>query len=178
MPAGLKGPGYGCIGYDRLYEIPLPFGVSTSGPRGGHLAVDTAARRAGADDQRPDHRRRRYLVKADRPAHGRPVRARYRREPHVQRGVAYVVVPDRGDEAVRDDAGRSWLYTTPTAARAGGPFQLASIDFVSPSIGWSEVLFNSCGELPRETESGSCENEVGLAATSSAGRTRRIVSSA
>jgi hypothetical protein len=77
-----------------------------------------------------------------------------------------------------DDAGHSWSYITPTAAWAGGPFQLASVDFVSPSLGWSEVLFNSCGGLPRETEPGSCENEVGLAATSTAGRAWRIVSSA
>jgi photosystem II stability/assembly factor-like uncharacterized protein len=77
-----------------------------------------------------------------------------------------------------DDAGRSWSYTTPTAAWSAGPFQLAFIDFVSPSTGWSEVLFNSCGGLPRQTEPGSCENKVGLAATTTAGRTWRLVSSA
>ena len=72
--------------------------------------------------------------------------------------------------------GRSWSSSTPGASWSAGPFQLASVDFVTPSVGWAEVLFNSCGGLPRQTVVGSCPDKVGLAATTTSGSTWRLIS--
>ena len=77
---------------------------------------------------------------------------------------------------VTRNAGQLWASSIPKAAWSHGPFQLDAIDFVNATTGWADLIYNSCGGLPRSSPRPACPNEIALASTSSAGHAWALLS--
>jgi photosystem II stability/assembly factor-like uncharacterized protein len=77
---------------------------------------------------------------------------------------------------VTRNAGQVWASSIPKAEWSHGPFQLDAIDFVNATTGWADLIYNSCGGLPRSSPRPACPNEIALASTSSAGHAWTLLS--
>ena len=77
---------------------------------------------------------------------------------------------------VTHNGGQTWASSVPTASWSHGPFQVDAIDFVTATTGWADLVYDSCGGLPRHSSRPPCSNEIAFASTDSGGHSWALLS--